>query len=329
MSKDYSISFIRCISMLFIILCHLFQYYENEIAWWLNVGVQLFLFISGWLYANKKIDDYKKFYEKEFKKILIPYYIYLLVISLIYYFFIPDNINLKSFILSLLLIDTLNGLSHLWFIRYIILCYLLIPLINNIFKEKKMSVNSLIKLLTVFLVFELIGLVTKNFFNWTWINCFVLGFFVNRYKCDIERFTKLKMMFLTTSIFLISVKIIIKYCIGIKLNGIFLMIFNKYSNICHLLLCVLLFFLLKKIYSLLKHSTLRERILDLSDKYSYYIYITYHIFILGSLSLFKLIDRPIICIPLIVMLTLVSSVVLYLLTNLLKKIDIVLNEAKR
>ena len=63
MDRDYSISFVRYISMLFVIICHIFQYFGNELAWWLNVGVQIFLFISGYLYANKKTNDKKEFYK--------------------------------------------------------------------------------------------------------------------------------------------------------------------------------------------------------------------------------------------------------------------------
>ena len=91
MNKDYSISFVRCISMIFIILCHVFQYFDKEIAWWLNVGVQLFLFISGWLYSNKKIDNYKKFYLKEFIKILLPYYLYILIITILLFLLLYEK----------------------------------------------------------------------------------------------------------------------------------------------------------------------------------------------------------------------------------------------
>lgn len=41
--RDIKISFIRMIAMFSIILCHFFQYYHLELAWWFNVGVQVFL----------------------------------------------------------------------------------------------------------------------------------------------------------------------------------------------------------------------------------------------------------------------------------------------
>ena len=51
--KNASISLIRMVAMSFIIICHIFQTYGNELAWWFNVGVQIFLIISGYLYCSK------------------------------------------------------------------------------------------------------------------------------------------------------------------------------------------------------------------------------------------------------------------------------------
>lgn len=51
--KDYSISAIRLLAFIFIVSCHLCQYYSHPIRSWLNVGVQMFLFISGHLYGGE------------------------------------------------------------------------------------------------------------------------------------------------------------------------------------------------------------------------------------------------------------------------------------
>ena len=67
--KNPNIGFARFIAMCFIIVCHILQYFGYELAWWLNVGVQMFLFISGFLYGNKNIDDPIIFIRLNFKKI--------------------------------------------------------------------------------------------------------------------------------------------------------------------------------------------------------------------------------------------------------------------
>ena len=43
--------------MLLIVACHYLQYYNNGLAWWLNVGVQVFFVISGYLYGIRDIDN--------------------------------------------------------------------------------------------------------------------------------------------------------------------------------------------------------------------------------------------------------------------------------
>lgn len=52
-----AISAVRLIAMVMIIACHILQYYKLELAWWLNVGVQIFLIISGFLSGIKTIND--------------------------------------------------------------------------------------------------------------------------------------------------------------------------------------------------------------------------------------------------------------------------------
>lgn len=48
-------------------------------AWWLNVGVQIFLFMSGFLISSKDINNFYKFIKERLKKILIPIYLSILV----------------------------------------------------------------------------------------------------------------------------------------------------------------------------------------------------------------------------------------------------------
>lgn len=81
-NKDYSISIIRLISMIMIISCHILQGLNNNFAFWINTGVQLFFFVSGFLYGKKKISNIKEFYKKRMEKILFPYII-VFIISLL------------------------------------------------------------------------------------------------------------------------------------------------------------------------------------------------------------------------------------------------------
>lgn len=66
--KNNAISFIRMIAMEMIIICHIMQYYDFVLAWWFNVGVQIFLCISGFLYGQKAIENIARFYNQRIKK---------------------------------------------------------------------------------------------------------------------------------------------------------------------------------------------------------------------------------------------------------------------
>lgn len=66
--KNNAISFIRMIAMEMIIICHIMQYYDFVLAWWFNVGVQIFLCISGFLYGQKAIENIARFYNQRIKR---------------------------------------------------------------------------------------------------------------------------------------------------------------------------------------------------------------------------------------------------------------------
>lgn len=78
--KDYSVSLIRLVAMYLIVTCHVFQYFDHELAYWFNTGVQLFLFISGWLYATKIIDKPASFLKRTLTRLLSDYCIFLVLV---------------------------------------------------------------------------------------------------------------------------------------------------------------------------------------------------------------------------------------------------------
>lgn len=86
-----SISAIRLFATILILCCHFVQTFENSIiqmsAQFFNVGVSIFIIISGYFYGKRKIAEnigYKQWLIKRAKRILIPLYIFLLILFLIY-----------------------------------------------------------------------------------------------------------------------------------------------------------------------------------------------------------------------------------------------------
>ena len=126
-ARDYSISLVRCVATAFIVICHMMQWADIELAWWINVGVQIFLCMSGFLYANKKIESVVGFYNRTFRKILVDYWIVLIPVILLYFFFQRDLITIRTALEMILTAKTIQGGGHLWFIPYILLCYFITP----------------------------------------------------------------------------------------------------------------------------------------------------------------------------------------------------------
>ena len=85
-TKNYSISILRVVGMFSIVFCHFFSWLGfSFLSQFLNFGVYLFLFISGFLYANKNIAEPRKWFLTRLKKILVPYYIFAIPIALLYF----------------------------------------------------------------------------------------------------------------------------------------------------------------------------------------------------------------------------------------------------
>lgn len=72
-SESFAISYIRVFAMLSIILCHLFQAYGvYQFSSIFNVGVQVFIVISGLLYGHKTITSWGTWSIQRAIKLYVP-----------------------------------------------------------------------------------------------------------------------------------------------------------------------------------------------------------------------------------------------------------------
>ena len=111
MKKNVSIQLVRIIATVLILLCHLVQEFGNTTiamtGQFFNVGVQIFLFLSGYLYGKKNINDSKKWIMSRLKKVIIPVYIFMIILFIIH--FAMGSMNWKSLLVYLL---NLQYFSH-------------------------------------------------------------------------------------------------------------------------------------------------------------------------------------------------------------------------
>lgn len=152
--RDYKISYIRAISTVMVVALHTANHLAKTapciVADWLNLGLVMFFVMSAFLYSKRTIrnKDYKAWLLHRYSEIVIPsFFAALLAIAYFYALVYAGNGTVsKQNILS----SIICGLGfeafapapwkfvEYWFLTYILICYVFLPLIQKIdFKKPK------------------------------------------------------------------------------------------------------------------------------------------------------------------------------------------------
>ena len=126
------ISIIRVIAMISIIAGHFLTMIGINHMQYGSIGVEIFLFMSGWLYARKNIKNKKEWIKQKWIKIVIPVwimYVFLLLLKIICnksidfmsIFFYLLNLQGINRIFNNLVVPQFDGLGHTWFVTIIII----------------------------------------------------------------------------------------------------------------------------------------------------------------------------------------------------------------
>jgi len=274
-----------------------------KIAFWLNVGVQIFFIISGLLYGYKDISNFKKFWKSKFFKIILPYFI--VIISYFSYLIITNNkmFSLTDiiyyFTMSQAFNTNISSLAHLWFISYILLFYLLIPILQKF--DISNSKNFYIKLILLIIGLQLLQFLNVININVSYISLFIVSYYFSRryFKYNIkDNYKKIFYITLFITFIGIPIQIILE---NQTLSGIFYKLYIIFHDYIHAFLGITLYLLLLKIL-----PNIKSKIIDYTSNISYYIYLVHQIFILGTFSLLKF-DYGI----------LISIIIIFVLSNLL------------
>ena len=281
---DCTISAIRFVAMSFIICCHIMQYLNLELAWWFNVGVQIFLCISGYLYGQRRIGDITIFYARRFKKILLPYYIVFILYGTLQFLFARNIFTFSAFFRGLLLNTTLQGAGHLWFVPTILMCYVITPLLEK-YRDKYVTSGKCLFIYVVIsvMIVSLFYGGFARFYNPAWISCYVIGYVlgINKEKNFIKQHY-------------IDIMLVIVAVCGNSLQIYFSYVADKtfpgYSFFCdynHVALGICIFLLLHRLFNQINFTKLKK-FFEVTDKHSYEVYLVHHLIILGPFSLMQL-----------------------------------------
>ena len=304
--KNTTISIIRLLAMMSIIACHFCQYYNSEWAWWLNVGVQVFFIISGYLYGSKSIDEPILWLKKRFIKILTPYYIFLTLAIVGYLIVSPDLLGVGNLLLSYLVVGTIKGISHLWFVSYILFCYIITPYLAAIrdYLSNKSKLYTFSCIAVIVCIYSIIEILIDGHFRPGMIGCYILGF----YTAVFVRLTGERSLLICFWVSLIPTIISnyvychLHYIQGLDMKGLLVHI-TDYSH-------AFLGYSITMLLMLLFTKNIRGRILEYSDKYSYEIYLVHQLFILSPLTLLSFCHSRAINITITFITILVAGVIL-------------------
>ena len=144
MKRSKQLDFVRAFSCVLILVYYISGYtngYVNHgIFGWANIGVQIFFFLSGFLAATSGTYS-NKWILKKYCKILIPYWIYLLIILPIIAVLDASKITAFKVILAgsglmgFFWNSRIEPIGVLWFVSYILLCYSMTPIFNRLYNK--------------------------------------------------------------------------------------------------------------------------------------------------------------------------------------------------
>lgn len=282
--KNFSIQYLRVISMLMIVLCHIVQQSTNPYiqitSQFFSVGVFIFFAISGFLYGGKKLDNgentYKSWYINRWQKVLWPFYIFLIFLLLIY-IILQKPIELKNWLFQFLNLQGLeiyvNGAEHLWFLTILAVCYLITPLLNE-WKKQKIRFSYII-----LLVLWIMVCVSTYFINTQlgiyliYLIVYILGYILGYKKPQIFS-NKKRILLCAAVVFAVCVRLLTRFlwdgtplynvlCVGITQSVISI--------------SMLLLFLSFKFREV--------KLINFFDSISYEIYLVHYMFIVGPLHI--------------------------------------------
>lgn len=300
-----------------IITCHMLQYYDNELCRWFNIGVQVFFVISGFLYGKKDINNPIQFIHKTFIKILVPYYTFIVVAVGLYYLYYPEYLSINHLLKVFTCSGTIKGLGHLWFVGYILFCYVITPYLYWMrISMRHFSNNKKLAVYVIFLLFvQILSIAFNSYFIPDRISCYIIGFFL----ADIFTWNDKRRYFvqIITVLFAISLN-------GIEVLGRYISpdltsvtgetVFNAICRYGHCMLGASIFIVLKVIFKNIK----RNFLMDYSDKYSYSIYIVHLLFILSPFSLMQITSFTLFNWALVIISVLLSGIMLDKASELIK-----------
>ncbi len=326
--RELELDFIRVISMFMIILCHFFA--EAGMKWgeYFNVGVMIFMFMSGHLSYRR---DYGgKWIRDRMKRILPEYFIFVIIYLLTTVIFLHARYSTKHILINLFILQGLfteSGLPnilHLWFITYILICYLLTPfavkIIRRVDRKKLVLVTFIIQIAVIPLRVIGIRIVFSRFV------AYFVGLYIAAHEdaSDKEALYKSIASRIVVPVMVFNVIRFVMELSGIQNNlpGTVDMALGLVWQWAHMFLGILLFYVLWNVGHIFVHrlsNDLKKSLLTLSSV-SYCVYVVHQVFVYHDYAITRYVSPYLFGVFMALICTAVSTCVLYYLSNGFRKL---------
>ena len=266
-----------------------------------------FAVLSGYIFAQKEIKNYRKFITKSFLNLAIPLFFTALSISIVVLVVVLKDYSISQYF------DCWKGhrlydnrevmlMDNVWYVPYIFLCYLVLPLLTKFYNKEKMG-----KILIPILIAT--ELIASYFIGCPLVfSSFSFGFLISK-SCSTrdmtyeEKNTVLDFIFpiliiiLSTSLYILDVE---AFEIGENYfvnRAIFLS-----QIVLRAIIASQVFTLFIKSFKFLNKIEKPIKVFNFTDKYCYYFFLTHEAFMTGVINFSSVSEKTIfailICFPL-------------------------------
>lgn len=295
--KDsFSISVIRNVCMFLLVFGHILPFISKDLnsvlSFFTHPVRYTFFFVSGYLFSFADIKEPGKWFYNRWLRIGVPCYLYVLCDFLLCGIkngFSVSHWDIPAYIFNFYgyIKISVPGIAttHLWFITFILICYLFTPLLKKIRKEARIYVIFLLIIVQAVLCMTFPSYMNTYFIGYA---VFAFAFFYGGKILDKKNLGKRSLFMVCLSALMIVLRLLCIFCMKESgfwdrfYNGIFVAYFDSIIGIAYMFLG---FMWVSSCYEkLIKY----KKGVDYADRLSYCIYLTHYFFCIGTFSVFAL-----------------------------------------
>ena len=288
MEKNAGISIIRVLAMFSIILTHWCKLAQINDYQLFSIGVEIFLFISGYLYGQKAISNKTRWIAARIKRLMLPYWMLLFLIVGVRVLF-DKYIYIKNLVLNLFCLQGINrilihidtgsieGYGQTWFLTILWVNYFAMLLlkvnkpVDDYLSNRLACLFCSLVILQIVMAFCGVQLV--------YIICYFMGYFLSR-----KEWLNKKNYALITCLFIVLS--VVRLVLRNISDGTVLYdhIIARWSFVAMAIWIIMTLLLICNRYKRISEKIVQGKVWSIIDYLSYPLFLSHYVFLSGDLS---------------------------------------------